>query len=63
MLFSKEIEDPFSHGGWIAADRAIPWLMGSYHPSRQNTQTKRLTEKMFDGIWEKVDFVINGEKP
>jgi uracil-DNA glycosylase family 4 len=31
-----------------------PWLVGSYHPSRQNTQTGRLTVDMFDQVWKMV---------
>lgn len=30
------------------------WLLCSYHPSRQNTQTERLTTEMFDTVWQKV---------
>ena len=30
------------------------WLVCSYHPSRQNTQTGRLTIEMFDQVWETV---------
>lgn len=44
----------FAHG---AAYRLLPsasWLVCSYHPSRQNTQTGRLTAEMFDTIWQKV---------
>ena len=32
----------------------VPWLLGSYHPSRQNTQTGRLTMEMFNGVWEQA---------
>ncbi len=28
-----------------------PWLVVSYHPSRQNTQTGKLTVAMFDQVW------------
>jgi uracil-DNA glycosylase len=31
-----------------------PWLVCSYHPSRQNTQTGRLTVQMFDQVWSTV---------
>ncbi len=30
------------------------WLVCSYHPSRQNTQTGRLTVEMFDQVWKIV---------
>jgi uracil-DNA glycosylase family 4 len=30
------------------------WLVCSYHPSRQNTQTGRLTIEMFDQVWKTV---------
>jgi uracil-DNA glycosylase len=30
------------------------WLVASYHPSRQNTQTGRLTTEMFDRAWAQV---------
>ncbi|NTV36375.1 MAG: uracil-DNA glycosylase [Anaerolineaceae bacterium] len=41
----------FSHGGLFEADGS-PWLLASYHPSRQNTQTGKLTVNMFDEIWK-----------
>ncbi len=45
------LED-FQHGRFMEMGTGLPWLLASYHPSRQNTQTKRLTIDMFDRIWK-----------
>lgn len=34
------------------------YVVCSYHPSRQNTQTGRLTVAMFDQVWETVHMII-----
>jgi len=43
----------FAHG----AEHALPgghWLIDSYHCSRYNTQTRRLTEEMFEAVFAKA---------
>lgn len=35
------------------------WLLDSYHCSRYNTQTRRLTESMFLDIFDKIHEIIN----
>ncbi len=44
----------FAHGAFLTLGSGRPWLLASYHPSRQNTQTGRLTAAMFDTIWVRV---------
>ncbi len=35
------------------------FLLGSYHPSQQNTSTGKLTVEMFDEIWKKAKILLN----
>ncbi len=43
LRFGHALAEPLGDG--------LPWLVTSYHPSRQNTQTGRLTPPMFDEVW------------
>jgi uracil-DNA glycosylase family 4 len=50
----------FAHGATHRLGPGLPWLLASYHPSRQNTQTGRLTEAMFDEVWRMVHRLVKG---
>lgn len=53
---------PFAHGGVYDPGPGLPWLVASYHPSRQNTQTGRLTAAMFAQVWETVRQLLGDGK-
>ncbi len=46
----------FGHGALyrLPHEPVAPWLLATYHPSLQNTQTGKLTIEMFDAIWAKA---------
>jgi uracil-DNA glycosylase family 4 len=44
----------FKHATVYRLSAASPWLIASFHPSRQNTQTGRLTTAMFDEVWDRA---------
>jgi len=54
----KQKDYPFGHGNIVALQNGR-WLVDSYHCSRYNTQTRRLTEEMFFDIFKKSLELIN----
>ncbi len=44
---------PFKHGNIYSLNEKLV-LIASYHPSQRNTLTRKLTEKMFDVVLQKV---------
>ena len=55
----KRAAHPFAHGAVhpLAPER---WLVDSYHCSRYNTQTRRLTEPMFHAVFDRVAELLDG---
>ncbi|MFB3090014.1 MAG: uracil-DNA glycosylase [Gammaproteobacteria bacterium] len=54
----KQKDYPFAHGN-VAALHNQQWLIDSYHCSRYNTQTRRLTEEMFFDIFKNTLELVN----
>ncbi|MDF2440767.1 MAG: uracil-DNA glycosylase [Abditibacteriota bacterium] len=48
----------FSHGAEAQISENV-WLLGTYHPSQQNTFTGKLTETMFDTVFARAHEIIN----
>jgi uracil-DNA glycosylase family 4 len=50
---------PFKHGAIYEFDSPLPVLVASYHPSRQNTQTGRLTVAMLDEVFRQIRKLVD----
>jgi uracil-DNA glycosylase family 4 len=48
----------FYHGALYKPPSPHPALIASYHPSRQNTQTRKLTKQMFNAVLRKIRRLI-----
>jgi uracil-DNA glycosylase family 4 len=51
----------FQHAAFYELPRPRPALAASYHPSRQNTQTGRLTQRMLDRVLARIQRYINSQ--
>jgi len=50
---NSDVKPRFQHGG-IYKFKGMPFLVTSYHPSKQNTQTGRLTWEMWIDVFKKI---------
>jgi uracil-DNA glycosylase family 4 len=57
----RTVDYKFGHGAIYGVKNEFPWLLASYHPSQQNTQTGRLTSVMFDEIWIQVRDLLKNQ--
>ena len=53
----RQADYKFAHGAEHKLDRGV--LIDSYHCSRYNTQTKRLTPEMFESVFEQAKKLLD----
>ncbi|MFQ5343837.1 MAG: uracil-DNA glycosylase [Anaerolineae bacterium] len=61
LLRGRGVDVPrlaFRHGACYEFEPPLPALVVSYHPSRQNTQTGRLTQAMVDAVFEQIRLLL-----
>ncbi len=51
----------FAHNELHPLPNGLPYLIASYHPSRQNTQTGRLTEAMLDAVFTQARALLDAD--
>jgi len=60
-IYGYEVKRPKFYHGAILKYEKTPYIILSYHPSRQNTQTKKLTQEMFDEVFKKAKEIIENK--
>jgi uracil-DNA glycosylase family 4 len=62
--YARRPRPAFGHGSRAAIERGqgAALLLGSYHPSRQNTNTRKLTADMLEAVFRDARRVIESER-
>ncbi len=62
-LIRSRARFPFAHGALFRPTEEGPAVLASYHPSQQNTSTKRLTAAMLRDIFLRARELLDGAQP